>query len=55
LVQIPQSERCAIHKLIVADRRRGGPDALKSGKDRRQAAFLIRVLAEDRPEELRDA
>ena len=55
LVQIPRPERFAIHKLIVADRRRGGPDALKSVKDRAQAAFLIGVLAEDRPEDLREA
>jgi hypothetical protein len=55
LVQIPQPERYAIHKLIVADRRRPGDDALKAEKDRRQAAFLIEVLAEDRPDELRDA
>lgn len=55
LVQIPQPERFAIHKLIVATRRRTGDDALKSEKDRRQAAFLVAVLAEDRPEELRDA
>jgi len=55
LVQIPQPERFAIHKLIVADRRRPGDDVLKSEKDRHQAAFLIQVLAEDRPDELRDA
>ena len=55
MVQIPQPERYAIHKLIVADRRRGGENALKSEKDRRQAAFLIEVLAEDRPDELREA
>lgn len=55
LVQIPQPERFAIHKLIVADRRRGGPDALKAHKDRAQAAFLIAVLAEDRPDELAEA
>lgn len=29
LVQIPQPERFAIHKLIVADRRRAGPDQIK--------------------------
>jgi len=52
LVQVPRPERFAIHKLIVADRRRGGPDELKSRKDRAQAAFLIEVLAEDRPEDL---
>lgn len=55
LVQIPRPERFAIHKLIVADRRHGGPDQAKSRKDRAQAAFLIRVLAEDRPDDLREA
>ena len=55
LVQIPRPERYAIHKLIVANRRRTGVDALKSRKDRAQAAFLIEALAEDRPEELREA
>jgi len=55
LVQVPRPERFAIHKLIVADRRRGGPDRLKSRKDRAQAAFLIAVLSEDRPDELAEA
>ncbi len=55
LVRIPRPERFAIHKLIVADRRQTGPDSLKSVKDRRQAAFLIRILAEDRPDDLADA
>lgn len=55
LIQIPRPERFAIHKLIVADRRRGGPDQIKSRKDRAQAAFLIRILSEDRPEDLREA
>ncbi len=54
LVQIPQPERFAIHKLIVADRRRAG-DRLKAEKDRAQAAFLIPVLSEDRPDELAEA
>lgn len=54
LVQIPRPERYAIHKLIVADRRLG-EDNLKAEKDRRQAAFLVGVLAEDRPDELLDA
>ncbi len=54
LVQIPRPERFAIHKLIVADRRKG-TDRRKSEKDRRQAAFLISVLSEDRPEELSEA
>jgi len=55
LVQIPRPERFAIHKLIVADRRQGSPDQAKSRKDRAQAAFLIDVLSQDRPEELREA
>ena len=54
LVQIPQPERFAIHKLIVADRRRA-EDRLKAEKDRAQAAFLISALAEDRPDELSEA
>lgn len=55
LVQVPRPERFAIHKLIVADRRRDGPDTLKARKDRAQAEVLIRVLAQDRPEDLREA
>ena len=55
LVQIPRPEAFAIHKLIVADRRREGQDQLKSRKDRAQAALLVEVLAEDRPDELAEA
>jgi hypothetical protein len=55
LVQIPRPERYAVHKLIVADRRQGGPDQIKSRKDRQQAAFLIRILSEDRPGDLVEA
>jgi hypothetical protein len=55
LVQIPRPERFAIHKLIVADRRRDGPDSLKAHKDRLQAAFMITILTEDRPDELKEA
>ncbi len=55
LVQIPRPERFAIHKLIVADRRKDGPDSLKSRKDRRQAEFLINALAEERPDDLLEA
>ena len=43
------------HKLIVASRRRGGPEQANARKDRAQAAFLIRVLSQDRPDELREA
>ena len=55
LVQIPRPERFAIHKLIVASRRHGGPEVAKARKDRAQAEFLIRILAEDRPDELAEA
>lgn len=54
LVQIPRPERFAVHKLIVAARREVR-DRIKAEKDRRQARFLIEALAEDRPEDLRDA
>lgn len=54
LIQIPRPERYAIHKLIVSERRRGD-DAQKARKDRAQAAFLIRVLAEEDPHALADA
>ena len=54
LVQIPRPERFAVHKLIVAARR-SGAERLKSEKDRRQAAFLIEALAEDRPDDLAEA
>lgn len=55
LVRIPRPEAFAIHKLIVADRRRGGSEELKSHKDRAQAAFLVEALAETRPDELAEA
>ena len=55
LIQIPRPERFAVHKLIIAERRLEGPDALKARKDRAQAALLIEALAETRPDELRDA
>jgi hypothetical protein len=55
LVQVPRPERFAIRKLIVADRRQGGPDQLKARKDRAQAAFLVAILAEDRPDDLAEA
>ncbi len=55
LVQVPRPERYAIHKLIVADRRRDGEDTQKSQKDRLQAAFLVDVLAQERPDDLAEA
>lgn len=54
LVNVPRPERYAVHKLIVATRRRGNGEE-KAQKDLAQAASLIAVLAEDRPEELAEA
>jgi len=54
LVQIPRPEAYAVHKLIVAQRRKGD-DALKARKDLDQSAFLIEVLAEQRPDDLLEA
>jgi len=54
LVNVPQPARYAVHKLIVATRRI--PSAMaKARKDIEQSAALIRVLAEDRPDELEEA
>jgi hypothetical protein len=55
LAAIPRPERFAIHKLIVADRRGQSGESLKAQKDRAQAAFLIEVLAQDRPDDLAEA
>lgn len=55
LVQVPRPERFAIHKLIVADRRRDGANSAKAYKDREQARFLIETLAEERPFDVWDA
>ncbi|SIO13406.1 nucleotidyltransferase family protein [Vannielia litorea] len=54
LVQVPRPEAYAIHKLIVAARR-AGEDRSKARKDMAQAALLIATLAEDRPDELKEA
>lgn len=54
LVNIPQPARYAIHKLIIATRRHLAASA-KAEKDLAQAAALIRVLADGRPDELEDA
>lgn len=54
LVNVPQPARFAIHKLIVATRRTPLA-AAKAAKDLEQAAVLIRVLADDRPDELEEA
>ncbi|MCX2725775.1 GSU2403 family nucleotidyltransferase fold protein [Roseibium salinum] len=49
------SERYAVHKLIVADRRQGGPDALNAHKERAQAAFLIEAFAETWQDDIAEA
>jgi hypothetical protein len=49
-VTVPAPQRFAIHKLIVARRRRIGE--AKAEKDLRQAAALLDVLARRRPHEL---
>lgn len=56
-VTVPAPERYAVHKLIIATRRREGPDgALKRDKDIRQAGLLIEALMlTRRHEELSDA
>jgi hypothetical protein len=53
LVNVPQPERFALHKLIVAVRRQHG--AAKIDKDLAQAGLLIGVLAAKRAPLLRDA
>ena len=54
LVNVPQPARYAVHKLIVAVRRVPAATS-KAKKDIEQAAALIRVLAEDRPDEIEAA
>lgn len=55
LVQVPRPERYAIHKLIVAVRRRDGEETGKARKDRAQADMLIRHFAAEDPYPLVDA
>jgi hypothetical protein len=55
LVRIPRPERFAVHKLIVSNRRKHGPDSLKARKDLLQAELLIEILSEDRPADLAEA
>lgn len=48
-VAVPAPERFAVHKLIVASRRRAdGDDTAKSGKDRAQAATVMEAMIETR-------
>src|SRR6185437_6065464 len=52
LVNVPSPARYALHKLIVAQRRRSG--VAKIDKDIRQAEALIDALASRRPTDLRE-
>jgi hypothetical protein len=53
LVTVPRPGRFALHKLIVASRRRPSTGSVaKARKDRAQASALVRVLAEELPGEL---
>jgi hypothetical protein len=54
LVNVPQPARYAVHKLIVSTRR-VQTAAAKARKDVEQAMALIRVLAQDQPDELAGA
>ena len=54
LINVPRPARYAVHKLIVATRRESSA-AVKATKDIAQSAALIRVLAEDRPDDLEEA
>src|SRR5690606_28008099 len=54
LVNLPLPERYACHKLIVAQRRIATRRD-KAPKDLAQAAALLTVLLEDRPDEVADA
>lgn len=47
-VNVPAPERYAIHKLIIAARRRGGSGDAKRDKDAFQAGLLMAALAEQR-------
>ncbi len=52
-VHVPSPARYAVHKLIVSRRRQEG--TAKRGKDVQQAEALLRVLAETRPHDLKQA
>lgn len=54
LVRVPRPGRFALHKLWTAASRSVSEQS-KAGKDRAQAAALIRVLAADRPDDLVEA
>jgi hypothetical protein len=51
LVTVPAPARYALHKLLVSQTR-SAVQQTKAGKDLQQAALLLEVLAEDRPDDL---
>jgi len=51
LVTVPSPARFALHKLLVSQTR-SLVQQMKGGKDLHQAALLLEVLAEDRPDDL---
>jgi hypothetical protein len=51
LVRIPSPARFAMHKLLLSQMR-SAPQQAKSQKDLHQAALLLEVLGEDRPDDL---
>ncbi len=54
LVVVPSPARFALHKLLVSQTR-SVIQQTKGGKDLHQAALLLEVLAEDRPDDLESA
>jgi hypothetical protein len=52
-VTVPQPERFAVHKLVIAARRPAS-EAAKSRKDVAQSSELMAVLSEERPDELKE-
>jgi hypothetical protein len=54
LVLVPTPARYALHKLLVSQTR-SVVQQTKAGKDLQQAALLLEVLAEDRPDDLDEA
>lgn len=53
-ISVPSPQRYALHKLLVAERRRGNFRG-KANKDLAQAEWLITALARDRPYDLWEA
>lgn len=54
MVNLPEPERFALHKLVVSERR-STTSFLKAGKDRAQAAALLEWAADNTPDKIREA